>query len=58
MNTSLEVEQECKVEVIEGFSEKLRRSRYNKVQIRDIIQSGIAGYRKKWEPLRDIHRKT
>ena len=58
MNTSLEVDLESKKEVIEKFVEKLRRSRYNKVKIRDIIQSGITGYKKKWEPMRDRHRRA
>ena len=49
LNTSQDLEHMDKQEILEDFAKKLRKSRYSLDQVRDIIQSGIVGYKNKWE---------
>ena len=58
LNTSQELSHTCKTRILEDFITKLRRSKYSKKQIRDIIQSGLVGYKTKWESLSNRHREA
>ena len=58
LNTSQELDHSSKTKILEDYIIKLRRSKYNTKQIRDIIQSGLVGYKTKWEPLTKIHREA
>merc|ERR1712082_425068 len=57
LNTSEELRQEEKNNILDEFGRKLRRSGYNKRQTSDILVSGIQGYKRKWEGRTNRHRK-
>ena len=56
-NTSEEVGQDERNEILEGFIEKMKRSGYNQVQIKEIICSGLKGYQTKLEKANKEGRK-
>ena len=56
LNTSSSLPQEKKNEILRDFIRKARRSGYNKTQTKDIVMSGLKGYRNKWENLPHRHR--
>ena len=57
-NTSRELGQRDREEVLERFEMKLRRSGYKKQQVREIVRSGIISYMKKWENRAETHRRA
>ena len=57
-NTSRDLDKEQKLEIVEEFVSKLRRSGYKHQQIQDIVKSGVVGFSKKWEPREKPHRSA
>ena len=57
LNTSEELKQEDKNNILNEFGRKMRRSGYIKIQISEILISGIQGYKRKWEGRVNRHRR-
>ena len=58
LNTSSELPQREKDDVIKKFILKLKKSGYSFIQMRDIIISGLIGYKRKWANLPERHRTS
>ena len=60
MNTSEGVEMERRIEILETFSRKMKRSGYSRDQRKEIVQSGLTGYERKLRNAkregRELHR--
>ena len=58
LNTSEEIDHHLKDMILKNLAERLKRSWYRARQIREIISSGLKGYRNKWGAGQVRHRSS